>query len=71
VVAELVPVVEWNRGPLAGQPLNDACVRVELDHVAVTLGSHRGQFDAVLLDVDNGLTPLAGSNRAVSPGHLL
>jgi spermidine synthase len=58
VVAELVPaVVEWNRGPLgplAGHPLNDKRVRVELGDVAVALRSSSGKFDAVLLDVDNG-----------------
>ena len=68
VVAELVPaVVEWNRGPLgplAGHPLADARVRVETDDVAVTLGSHRAQFDAVLLDVDNGPTAFAAPNNA-------
>jgi spermidine synthase len=68
VVAELVPaVVEWNRGPLgplAGHPLADARVRVEIDDVAVTLGSHRAQFDAVLLDVDNGPTAFAAPNNA-------
>ncbi len=68
VVAEIVPaVVEWNRcplGPLAGDPLNDARVRVEIDDVAITLGSRHGQFDAVLLDVDNGPTAFAASNNA-------
>jgi spermidine synthase len=68
VVAEIVPaVVEWNRGPLgplAGEPLNDPRVRVEIDDVAITLGSRPGQFDAVLLDVDNGPTAFAGSNNA-------
>ena len=63
VVAELVPaVVEWNRGPLgplAGEPLGDPRVRVEIDDVAVILESRRGQFDAVLLDVDNGPSGLA------------
>jgi spermidine synthase len=58
VVAELVPaVVEWNRGPLgplAGEPLRDPRVQVEIDDVAVTLASRPRQFDAVLLDVDNG-----------------
>jgi spermidine synthase len=58
VVAELVPaVVEWNRGPLgalAGHPLADRRVRVEVCDVAVVLRSSRGAFDAVLLDVDNG-----------------
>jgi spermidine synthase len=68
VVAELVPaVVEWNRGllgPLAGQPLADPRVRVEIDDVAVTLSSRPGQFDAVLLDVDNGPAAFSGPNNA-------
>ena len=67
VVAELVPaVVEWNRGPLgplAGQPLEDSRVRVEIEDVAVTLSSCAGQFDAVLLDVDNGPAALTASNN--------
>ena len=58
VVAELVPaVVEWNRGPLgplAGHPLKDKRVVVEVGDVASTLRSSRARFDAVLLDVDNG-----------------
>jgi spermidine synthase len=68
VVAELVPaVVAWNRGPLgplAGHPLKDKRVRVETGDVAVTLGSCLGQFDAVLLDVDNGPTAFTASNNA-------
>jgi spermidine synthase len=58
VVAELVPaVVEWNRGPLgplAGHPLKDQRVRVEIGDVAATLAASARRFDAVLLDVDNG-----------------
>jgi spermidine synthase len=58
VVAELVPaVVEWNRGPLgplAGHPLKDRRVQVEIGDVAATLGASARRFDAVLLDVDNG-----------------
>jgi spermidine synthase len=57
-VAELVPaVVEWNRGPLsplAGHPLRDRRVRVDLNDVGFTLRANPGRFDAVLLDVDNG-----------------
>ena len=57
VVAEMVPaVVEWNRGPLgplAGYPLNDKRVRIEMADVAATLRAGRARFDAVLLDVDN------------------
>ena len=67
-VAELLPaVVEWNRGPLgplAKEPLKDKRVRVETGDVAVTLRSCIGQFDAVLLDVDNGPAPLTDSNNA-------
>jgi len=58
VVVELVAaVVEWNRGSLgalAGHPLKDRRVRVEIGDVTGKLRSSWGQFDAVLLDVDNG-----------------
>jgi spermidine synthase len=58
VVAELVPaVVEWNRGPLgplAGYPLKDKRVRIEVADVAIAIKSRRHELDAVLLDVDNG-----------------
>ena len=68
VVAELVPaVVEWNRGPLgplAKEPLKDTRVRVEMGDVGATLRSCIGQFDAVLLDVDNGPAALTDSNNA-------
>ena len=68
VVAEIVPaVVDWNRGqlgPLARKPLEDPRVRVEVDDVAVTKVSSRpGQFDAVLLDVDNGPSGLTASSN--------
>jgi spermidine synthase len=68
VVAELFPaVVEWNRGPLgslAGRPLEDKRVEVEIADVAVTLSSRPGQFDAVILDVDNGPSAFTASNNA-------
>jgi spermidine synthase len=68
VVVEIVPaVVDWNRGPLgplAGHPLEDTRVRVETDDVAITLSSRPGQFDAILLDVDNGPAAFSGSNNA-------
>ncbi len=58
VVAELLAaIVEWNRGPLgelAGLPLADPRVHVEVADVAATLRANPGRFDAVLLDVDNG-----------------
>ncbi len=68
VVVELVPaVVEWNLGPLgplAGHPLEDKRVRVETGDVAVTLSARLDQFDAVLLDVDNGPAAFTTSNNA-------
>lgn len=58
VVAELVPgVVAWNDGPLAslaGRPLSDPRVRVEVGDVVAVLRRSAGHFDAVLLDIDNG-----------------
>jgi spermidine synthase len=70
VVAELVPaVVEWNRGvlgSLAGHPLGDRRVRVEVEDVGSVLGAGVDRFDAVLLDVDNGPAAFAVSgNRAL------
>jgi spermidine synthase len=63
VVAELLPaIVEWNQaflGELAGHPLRDRRVRVEIGDVAATLHERTNRFDAVLLDVDNGPTAFA------------
>jgi spermidine synthase len=57
-VAELVPaVIQWNREPLgalAGYPLRDPRVRIEVRDVGFTLRANRARFDAILLDVDNG-----------------
>ena len=68
VVVELLPaVVEWNRGPLgplAEHPLKDRRVRVDVGDVAATLRSCPGQFDAVLLDVDNGPAAFTSSDNA-------
>ena len=68
VVAELLPaIVEWNRGPLgplAGHPLKDRRVRVEVGDVAARLGSSVRAFDAILLDVDNGPAAFATAGNA-------
>jgi spermidine synthase len=68
VVAELVPaVVEWNRGPLgplAGHPLKDKRVRIDVGDVLATLRSSPGRFDAVMLDVDNGPDAFTASDNA-------
>jgi spermidine synthase len=67
LVAELLPaVVDWNRGPLAplaAHPLIDKRVRVETRDVSLTLTSHPAQFDAILLDVDNGPAAFTASNN--------
>lgn len=58
VVAELIPeVVEWNKGALgecAGRPLDDPRVLVHVGDVAELFKVRKPQYDAVLLDVDNG-----------------
>jgi spermidine synthase len=68
VVAELLPaVVEWNRGPLgplAGHPLKDARVQIEVGDVAATVRASRQRFDAMLLDVDNGPAAFTASHNA-------
>lgn len=57
-VAELIPeVVEWNQGPLgecAGRPLADNRSRVRLGDIVELIKKQQPDFDAILLDVDNG-----------------
>ena len=85
VVSELVPgVVEWNHGPLgplAGHPLDDPRTDLIVGEVADVIRDSKSRFDAVLLDVDNGVdsftlphnswlyTPdgLAAAHRALRP----
>lgn len=66
-VAELVPaVVQWNRGPLAslaGHPLDDRRVRMEVEDVGFTLRANPDRFDAILLDVDNGPAAFTALNN--------
>jgi predicted methyltransferase len=63
VVAELVPaLVEWNRthlADLAGRPLADPRTRLQQGDVRARIAEAKGAFDAILLDVDNGPSPLA------------
>ncbi len=58
VVAELVPAVAtWARGPLSplfGGSLDDPRVELRVEDVHRTIQSGPAQFDAILLDVDNG-----------------
>jgi spermidine synthase len=57
-VAEVVPkVVTWARGPLAhlfGGTLDDPRVTIELHDVHDVISGSANQFDAIMLDVDNG-----------------
>jgi spermidine synthase len=68
VVAELVrDVIEWNTRPeweLAGDAMRDARVTVLHDDVANVLRQNPGQFDAIMMDVDNGAESFTtGSNK--------
>jgi len=68
VVAELIPaLVEWNRGPLgalAGHPLRDRRVALEVGDVAAVMQAAPRRFDAVMLDVDNGPSAFTASGNA-------
>ncbi|MEK6611872.1 MAG: hypothetical protein AABZ29_03705 [Gemmatimonadota bacterium] len=68
VVAEIVgEVIDWNRNPdypLASAALRDPRVELCHDDVALVLQRHRGAFDAIMLDVDNGADPLTTSGNA-------
>ncbi len=75
VVAELVPaVVEWNRGvlaDLAGRPLDDRRAELHEADVVQLIRAARGDYDAIMLDVDNGAEALVrkGNNWLYSlPG---
>jgi len=58
VVGELLSaVVEWNRayfGELNGRPLGDERVDLKTGDVVELISRANGQFDAILLDIDNG-----------------
>jgi len=67
IVAELVPkLAAWNRGPvahLAGGPLSDARVRLQIGDVAGRIAEATRAFDAILLDVDNGPSSLVHADN--------
>jgi spermidine synthase len=58
LVAELVPaIMEWARGPMAELTagcLSDPRVSIHEADVGTLIASGRADFDAILLDVDNG-----------------
>ncbi|MBA3027369.1 MAG: hypothetical protein FP816_00935 [Desulfobacteraceae bacterium] len=69
VVGELMgAVVEWNReflGALNSQPLEDSRVDLKTGDIVGLISRSKGQFDAILLDVDNGPAAMvdAGNRR--------
>ena len=70
VIVERVPaVVRWNQGPIAhvaGRPLDDPRVVLEVADVGDVLRRDRGTYDAILLDVDNGPYALSlAQNRSL------
>jgi len=72
-VAELLPaVVEWNRkflGELNGHPLEDPRVTLVTGDLVKLLSAHRGGFDAVLLDIDNGPRAMTDSGNSRLYGY--
>lgn len=88
-VAELVPaVVAWARGPMAdlfGGSLTDPRVTIREGDVVDLIRAARADYDAILLDVDNGpngivrkandclydVNGLAAAHRALKPGGVL
>ncbi|MBI5506439.1 MAG: hypothetical protein HY899_16735 [Deltaproteobacteria bacterium] len=75
-VVEMMPcVVEWNRGvlaPLSGDALADPRVRLETADVGDYLAAAAANFDAILLDVDNGPEAFSapGNARLYAPAGL-
>jgi spermidine synthase len=73
VVSELLDVVvEWNRrflGILNGQPLQDQRVVIETDDIVEIISHSMGEFDAILLDVDNGPSALTDRRNDRLYGH--
>lgn len=73
VVGELVgAVVEWNReflGALNGQPLGDPRVDLVTGDIVGLISRSNSQFDAILLDVDNGPDALTDSGNRRLYGH--
>lgn len=67
VVVELSKeLLEWNRGPLAdlaGAPLTDRRVHAEVADVREKLRKEETRYEAILLDIDNGPTPLVSKSN--------
>jgi spermidine synthase len=88
-VAELVPeIIEWARGPMAavtGDCLDDPRVLLRMGDVSDAIATATNEYDAILLDVDNGpdglvrdendriysRTGLQAAKRALTTGGVL
>ena len=76
VVAEIVAaVIDWNRNPAFKLPANgmeDSRVTVLHRDVREAIGEARGDFDSIILDVDNGPGPLSTevNRRLYRPGRI-
>ena len=68
VVAEVLPeIVEWNRGPLAEhakRPLDDPRAELVVRDVIDVIEKAKAEFAAIMLDVDNGATPMVMTRNA-------
>ncbi|MCP3919907.1 MAG: hypothetical protein GY711_30625 [bacterium] len=68
VQVELVPeVVEWNRGPIghhAGHPLDDPRTELLMSDINDAIRSYRGKLAAIMLDCDNGPSPIVSVRNA-------
>lgn len=77
IISELMPaVVEWNRqylGELNGYPLDDKRTELITGDIFTLLKQSNAQFDAILLDVDNGPSAMtdSGNQRLYGPDGIL
>ena len=77
VVSELVPeVVKWARGPLVpvfGGSADDRRADIQVIDVARAIAAQPGQYDAILLDVDNGPEGVSrpANDRLYTPAGLV
>lgn len=73
VVGELLTtVVEWNRqflGVLNDQPLADPRVELKTGDVVKLIAGAKAEFDAILLDIDNGPEPMTYTGNSRLYGH--
>lgn len=62
IVVELMPVVlEWNRNPaynLANVEVNDPRTNIVIGDVGTIIAQSSSEFDAIMLDADNGTTAM-------------